>query len=47
MVEEVTALHAHPELRPAESVPPRDRGFPLGPVLLVLTILVAGAWTYR
>ncbi|MGW1159210.1 hypothetical protein ACWD48_13485 [Streptomyces sp. NPDC002519] len=47
MVEEVTALHAHPELRPAEPVPPRDRGFPLGPGLLVLTILVAGAWTFR
>ena len=47
MVEEVTALHVHPELRPAEPVPSRDRGFPLGPGLLVLTILVAGAWTFR
>jgi hypothetical protein len=44
MVEEVTALRAHPELRPTEPVSPRGRGFPLGPGLLALTVLVAGAW---
>ncbi|MFE2419791.1 hypothetical protein [Streptomyces hokutonensis] len=47
MVEEVTALRAHPELRPTEPVSPRDRGFPLGPGLLALTILVAVTWTFR
>ncbi|MER5471776.1 hypothetical protein [Streptomyces sp. NPDC002685] len=45
MTEEVTALRDHPELRPTEPVPPRGRGFPLGPGLLVLTLFVAGAWT--
>ncbi|MDX3116131.1 MULTISPECIES: hypothetical protein [Streptomyces] len=45
MVEEITALHAHPELRPAEPV--SHPGFALGPALLVLTVLVAGAWTLR
>ncbi|MFF4567205.1 hypothetical protein [Streptomyces sp. NPDC001435] len=44
MVDEITALHAHPELRPARSVFPRDRGLPLGPVLLVLTALAVGSW---
>ncbi|MFB7558830.1 hypothetical protein [Streptomyces brevispora] len=36
MTEEVSALHAHPELRPTEASPRRDRGLPLGPVLLLL-----------
>ena len=43
MAEEVTALHTHPELRPTEPSPPRDRGLPLGPVLLVLVCLAATA----
>ncbi|MGX9887535.1 hypothetical protein [Streptomyces sp. NPDC002276] len=47
MIDEVTDLRAHPELRPTEPVSRRDRGFPLGPVLLVLTILVAGAWIFH
>lgn len=41
MVDEVTALHAHPELRPAEPSAPRDRGLPLGPVLLLLVLGLA------
>lgn len=45
MVEEITALHAHPELRPTERV--SHPGFPLGPGLLVLTVLVTGVWTLR
>ncbi|WP_206300964.1 hypothetical protein [Streptomyces populi] len=44
MTEEVTALRDHPELRPTEAVSVRGRGFPLGPVLLVLAVLAAGAW---
>ncbi|WP_192582438.1 hypothetical protein [Streptomyces triticiradicis] len=44
MAEEVTALRDHPELRPTEAAPGRGRGFPLGPVLLVLTVVVAAAW---
>jgi len=44
MAEEVTALRDHPELRPAEAAPGRGRGFPLGPVLLGLATLAAGAW---
>ncbi|MYR59478.1 hypothetical protein GTY54_25645 [Streptomyces sp. SID625] len=36
MTEEVSALHARPELRPAEASPRRDHGLPLGPVLLLL-----------
>ncbi|MFF8992429.1 hypothetical protein ACF09H_21335 [Streptomyces sp. NPDC014983] len=41
MAEEVNALHAHPELRPV--APVSRPGFPLGPALLALTVLVAGA----
>ncbi|MEU6379083.1 hypothetical protein [Streptomyces sp. NPDC046909] len=41
MVEEVTALHLHPQLRPVESSPPREHGLPLGPALLVLVGLAA------
>ncbi|WP_392964832.1 hypothetical protein [Streptomyces sp. LN245] len=44
MTREVTALRDHPELRPAEPASRRDRGFPLGPVLLVVTVVVALAW---
>lgn len=44
MVEEVTALHEHPELRPVRPVSHRDRGLPLGPVLLILTVLAVGSW---
>lgn len=43
MTEEVTALHAHPELRPAEPSPPSDHGLPLGPVLLLLIGLAVTA----
>ncbi|MFB6989334.1 hypothetical protein [Streptomyces sp. NPDC056304] len=43
MAEEVTALHAHPELRPAEPSPPSDHGLPLGPVLLLLVGLAVTA----
>ncbi|WP_405680181.1 hypothetical protein [Streptomyces sp. NBC_01238] len=43
MAEEVTALHAHPELRPAEPSPPSDHGLPLGPVLLLLIGLAVTA----
>ncbi|WP_328450164.1 hypothetical protein OG780_20205 [Streptomyces sp. NBC_00386] len=44
MTREVTALRDHPELRPAEPASRRDRGFSLGPVLLVVTVVVASAW---
>lgn len=44
MVEEVTALHAHPELRPTELVSPHDRGLPMGPVLIVFAILAVASW---
>jgi hypothetical protein len=40
MVEEVTALHAHPELRPIEQSPQRNQGRPLGPALVLLVGLV-------
>ncbi|WP_183154904.1 hypothetical protein [Streptomyces shenzhenensis] len=43
MAEEVTALHAHPELRPVEPSPPSDHGLPLGPVLLLLVGLAVTA----
>ncbi|MEU3862369.1 hypothetical protein AB0F03_34390 [Streptomyces sp. NPDC028722] len=43
MVQEVTALHTHPELRPTRPAPRADRGRPLGPVLLVLTVLAVRA----
>jgi hypothetical protein len=36
MVEEITALRAHPELRPIERSPPRSQDRPLGPALVVL-----------
>ncbi|MGW1603053.1 hypothetical protein [Streptomyces eurythermus] len=36
MTEEVSALHAHPDLRPAEASPRSAQGLPLGPVLLLL-----------
>ncbi|WNZ10171.1 hypothetical protein [Streptomyces sp. 11x1] len=36
MTEEVTALHAHPQLRPTEPSTPREHGLPLGPFLLLL-----------
>ncbi|MEU0255402.1 hypothetical protein ABZ299_23495 [Streptomyces sp. NPDC006184] len=39
MVQEVTALHTHPELRPVWPAARPDRGRPLGPVLLLLTVL--------
>ncbi|MCX4615589.1 hypothetical protein [Streptomyces mirabilis] len=40
MVEEITALHAHPELRPIEQSPPRNQDRPLGPALVLLVALV-------
>ncbi|MGW0633136.1 hypothetical protein [Streptomyces sp. NPDC002758] len=40
MVEEITALHAHPELRPIEQSPPRSQDRPLGPALVLLVGLV-------
>jgi hypothetical protein len=40
MVEEVTALHAHPELRPIEQSPPHNQGRPLGLALVLLVGLV-------
>lgn len=43
MAEEVTALRAHPELRPAVPSPPSDHGLPLGPVLLLLIGLAVTA----
>lgn len=43
MVEEVTALHAHRELRPTERSSLRNHGVPLGPVLLLLVALTAAA----
>jgi len=42
-VEEISAMHAHPELRPTEESPVRDHGLPLGPVLAVLYTLWAAA----
>lgn len=44
MVEEVTALHAHPELRPTRPSSDRDHGLPLGPLLLGLTVVTVGSW---
>ncbi|MEU9136223.1 hypothetical protein AB0D33_09690 [Streptomyces sp. NPDC048404] len=44
MTREVTTLRRHPELRPVEPAPRRDRGFPLGPVMLAVTVVVALAW---
>ncbi|MFG3547837.1 hypothetical protein [Streptomyces sp. NPDC047725] len=41
MVEEVAALHAHPDLRPREASTRREHGLPLGPALLVLVVLAA------
>ncbi|MDT0478608.1 hypothetical protein [Streptomyces doebereineriae] len=43
MVEEVTTLHLHPELRPTDRCSPRDHGLPLGPVLLFLVALTTAA----
>lgn len=43
MVEEVAALHAHAELRPAEPSRTRDHGLPLGPALVLLAVLAATA----
>ncbi|WP_159038120.1 hypothetical protein [Streptomyces sp. WM6386] len=43
MVEEVTALRLHPELRPIDRSSPRDHGLPLGPVLLLLVALTTAA----
>ncbi|MEU9167929.1 hypothetical protein AB0D34_09050 [Streptomyces sp. NPDC048420] len=43
MVEEVTALLLHPELRPIDRSSPRDHGLPLGPVLLLLVALGTAA----
>jgi hypothetical protein len=42
-VEEISAMHAHPELRPTEESPDRDHGLPLGPLLTVLYVLWAAA----
>ena len=42
-VEEISAMHARPELRPTEESPVRDHGLPLGPVLAVLYALWAAA----
>lgn len=42
-MEEISAMHAHPELRPADESPARDHGLPLGPVLAVLCVLWAVA----
>ncbi|MEV6165925.1 hypothetical protein AB0L71_29225 [Streptomyces sp. NPDC052052] len=43
MVEEVTALRDHPELRPTGMARPREHGRPLGPLLLLLAGLGAVA----
>ncbi|MFK4101492.1 hypothetical protein ACI2L1_15685 [Streptomyces sp. NPDC019531] len=43
MVEKVTALQLHPELRPTDRSSPRDHGLPLGPVLLLLGALTTAA----
>jgi hypothetical protein len=40
-VEEITAMQAHPELRPTEESPVRDHGLPLGPVM----VLLLACWT--
>ncbi|MER5535502.1 hypothetical protein [Streptomyces mirabilis] len=42
-VEEISAMHSHPELRPTEESPERDHGLPLGPVLAMLYALWAAA----
>ncbi|MGW2103789.1 hypothetical protein ACWCPX_40215 [Streptomyces olivaceoviridis] len=44
MVEAVTALQAHPQLRPTEPVTPRDRGLPLGPVVIAFAVLTVMSW---
>jgi hypothetical protein len=41
--EEISAMHAHPELRPTEESPARAQGLPLGPLLAVLYALWAAA----
>jgi hypothetical protein len=41
--EEISAMHAHPELRPTEESPARAHGLPLGPLLAVLYALWAAA----
>ncbi len=46
-VEEISAMYAHPELRPADVSPARARGLPLGPVLAVLCVLWAVALLVR
>jgi hypothetical protein len=46
-VEEISAMHAHPELRPADESPARDHGLPLGQVLAVLCVLWAVALLVR
>ncbi len=46
MVEEITVLHARPELRPTQPVAPRDRGLPLGPALLALSALAIAVWVF-
>ncbi|WP_181387070.1 hypothetical protein [Streptomyces sp. Act143] len=43
MTEEITALHAHPEVRPTEPSEPRTHGLPLGPVLLLLVGVITAA----
>ncbi|MBK3563722.1 hypothetical protein [Streptomyces sp. MBT62] len=43
MVEEVTTLGLHPELRPNDRSSPSDHGLPLGPVLLLLVTLTTAA----
>ncbi|MFE9092857.1 hypothetical protein [Streptomyces sp. NPDC007264] len=40
MADEITALGKHPELRPAEICPSRERGLPMGPLLLALGVMV-------
>jgi hypothetical protein len=47
MVEEVTVLHAHPELRPTERGSQRNHGVPLGPVLLLIVALTTAASLLR
>ncbi|MEU6227033.1 hypothetical protein [Streptomyces sp. NPDC047042] len=42
--EEISAMRAHPELRPTEKSPARDHGRPLGPLLTVLYVLWAAAF---
>ncbi|MHC3467435.1 hypothetical protein ACYF6T_01860 [Streptomyces sp. 7R007] len=44
MVRDVALLHAHPELRPARPAPSRDRGLPLGPVVVFFTVVAVAAW---